>query len=338
MTTTTTTETKSIFTPAVVTGKLDKLEYLTQPNKNKGLVSLRKRAKAKFIQKNWLKSLIELDTPLKKKYIDTMKCASYIKQSGEKFTSRYCGNRWCLICNRIRTAKLINQYTKPLDKLEDKQFLTLTRPNVNAENLKTEINYLYKWWRAMLRVSVKEGRNMSGVRKLEITYSHNRNDYHPHLHIIVDKKENAEYILRSWLWENPTADPGAQDQQECYDYKELFKYVTKMTTPIKRGEETIEYFYPEAMDNIFQAIKGARIYQAFGNVLQEAETETELTEDLVIDEALTVEGKEGENLYKWNQNNWYNIKTDEPLTDFDPDRILHKYRKRIIKHKKRGIG
>jgi hypothetical protein len=111
-----------------------------------------------------------------------------------------------------------------------------------------------------------------------------------------------------------------------------------MTTPIKRGEETIEYFYPEAMDNIFQAIKGARIYQAFGNVLQEAEKETELTEDLVIDEALTVEGKEGENLYKWNQNNWYNIKTDEPLTDFDPDRILHKYRKRIIKHKKRGIG
>lgn len=331
VTTQQTTRAKNFVLPANVTGKLDKLEYLTQPAPNKGLQSLAKRAKCKFVQVEWLKALIDLDTPLQKKYIDTLKCSSSIKQKGEKFTSRYCGNRWCLICNRIRTAKLLNSYSEVLDNLKDKQFVTLTRPNVKAEHLKEELTYFYTWWRAMMRISVKEGKNLNGVRKLEITYNHTRKDYHPHFHLIVEGKEQASYILDKWLKANPTASPEAQDIRNCFDYKDLFKYVTKMTTKINVGGESFDYFFPEATDNIFQAIKGVRIYQPFGSVLQDRKVD-DLTENIEVDEALTIEGKEGDKVYKWVQNNWYDIATDEPLTDFLPDKELFKYRKRIVNH------
>lgn len=325
METTETTPGQTIFT----TYRLDKLEQLTQTNKINGLESLTKRAKAKFVQYEWIKSLVELDSPLKKKYIDTLKCSSYIKQTGDKFTSRYCGNRWCLICNRIRTAKLINLYSEPLDKLQDKQFLTLTRPNVPAEELKTEINWFYTWWRAMVRIAVKEGRNLSGVRKLEITYNAQRDDFHPHLHIVVESKQNAKYILDKWLKHNKTANPDAQDIRDCFDYKELFKYVTKMTTPLEKDGEYTDWFYPVPMDTIFQSIKGVRIYQPFGIMMKDKEDETEAPEDIETNQACTIEGAEGEAQYKWKEDNWYNIDTEEPLSKFEPDLDMYLDRKRI---------
>jgi hypothetical protein len=314
--------------------KLDKLQYLTQVNKDKGLTSLSKRARAKFVQFEWVKSLIELNSPLQKKYIDTLKCSCSIKQEGEKFTSRYCNHRWCLICNRIRTAKLINLYSEPLDKLIDKQFVTLTRPNVPAEELKTEINYFYTWWRAMLRIAVKNGLNLSGVRKLEITFNEDRNDYHPHLHIIIEGKAAAEYIVYKWLKQNPTANPGAQCIKECYDYKELFKYVTKMTTPLEDSEGNVqEWFYPGPTDTIFQAIKGVRIYQPFGIMMKDKEEEDTTAEDIEVNQACTVESAEGNNVYKWKSDNWYNVETNEPLSLFEPDMDMYIDRRRICRWK-----
>ena len=315
---------KSLFRPNGA-GKLDKLEHLTQAAPNKGLKSLNRRAKTKFLQAVWVKSLVDLGGPLSAQYLDTLKCSCSIKQKGEKFTSRYCGHRWCLICNRIRTAKLINAYEKPLDALTDKQFVTLTRPNVPGEKLKSEIDYFYKWWRSMLRVSVKEGLNLSGIRKLEITYNHKRNDYHPHFHLIVEGKEGAKYILDKWMQANQTASIDAQDIRDCFSYKDLFKYVTKLTTKIQRGPNEFDYFNPEAIDHIFQTIKGARIYQGFGSVKK-----VKVSEEIETEQALEIKGEEGENVFKWVYNTWLNVKTDEPLTTWEPDEEIKKYRKRII--------
>jgi hypothetical protein len=298
---------------------------LTQAAPNKGKKNLNRRAKTKFLQAVWVKSLVDLGGPLSAQYLDTLKCSCSIKQSGEKFTSRYCGHRWCLICNRIRTAKLINAYEKPLDALIDKQFVTLTRPNVPGEKLKSEIDYFYKWWRAMLRVSVKEGLNLSGIRKLEITYNHKRNDYHPHFHLIVEGKEGAKYILEKWMEANKTASIDAQDIRECFSYKDLFKYVTKLTTKIQRGPNEFDYFNPQAIDLIFQTIKGARIYQGFGTVKK-----VKVSEEIETEQALEIKGEEGENVFRWAYNTWLNVKTDEPLTDWEPDEEIKKYRKRII--------
>ena len=99
----------------------------------------KKRSRAKYGQEKYIKALISLDSELKEGYTNTLYCSSVIQQQGKKFTSSYCGYRWCKICNRIRTGKLINGYQAEIDNMQDKQFLTLTRRNVSAEDLRATI-------------------------------------------------------------------------------------------------------------------------------------------------------------------------------------------------------
>ena len=101
--------------------------------------TLNKRAKAKYSQEPLLNALIELNSPLKHQYINSLDCSTLLNAQGDKLTSRYCGNRFCKICNRIRTGKLINGYADQLLSLQDPQFLTLTIPNVPAEELKSKM-------------------------------------------------------------------------------------------------------------------------------------------------------------------------------------------------------
>src|SRR5699024_12465522 len=64
-------------------------------------------------------------------------------------------------------------------------FLTLTAPNVKADELDDEIKHYNKsFQRLMQRKEVKSA--VKGyVRKLEVTYNKERDDYHPHLHVIL---------------------------------------------------------------------------------------------------------------------------------------------------------
>lgn len=314
----------SIHTAAPV----HKLEQLTQTTPAKDYSPFTARARSKFIQENWLKALAKVDSPLKKNYTFALKCSSVIKQSGKKFTALYCGNRFCLICNRIRTAQLINGYEKPLEALNDKQFLTLTRPNVKASELKEEINTYYQIWRVIMRKAVKEGKHISGVRKLEITYNPTRDDYHPHFHIIVNTRENAEYLREKWLENSPQAVIEAQDITVCTGYKEIFKYVTKMTTKTSKAKTSKSAFYPLQTDWIFQCIKGARIFQPFGEVKK-----VEVSEDIETTQALVVESaEENTTVYTWEGDDWYKKIAGgwEPLSDFVPTKKQIQYRDRII--------
>ena len=91
-------------------------------------------------------------------------------------------------------------------------FLTLTAPNVSAEELNDEIkHYNHSFKKLMERKEVKA--IVKGyARKLEITYNEERDDYHPHFHVLiaVDKSyfnNNRLYISRDrWLelWQQGT--------------------------------------------------------------------------------------------------------------------------------------
>src|SRR5699024_11497002 len=64
-------------------------------------------------------------------------------------------------------------------------FLTLTAPNVPADELNDEIkHYNQSFQRLMQRKEVKQ--IVKGyARKLEITYNEERDDYHPHFHVLI---------------------------------------------------------------------------------------------------------------------------------------------------------
>ena len=91
---------------------IDTLVQLYTDPQTKPLQTLTRRAKAKFLSNAINFPLIDLKSPLKKSYWQTWHCTSVLLQEGQKITSQYCNNRWCIVCNRIRTAKMINKYQR----------------------------------------------------------------------------------------------------------------------------------------------------------------------------------------------------------------------------------
>lgn len=101
------------------------------------------------------------------------------------------------------------------DQQKDFIFLTLTTPNVSKEDLENEIKHYNQSFRRLSNRTKFKKVVKGYVRKLEITYNKNRDDYHPHFHILiaVNKsyfKDTKSYISQSeWLtlWRDVTVMP-----------------------------------------------------------------------------------------------------------------------------------
>jgi len=193
-----------------------------------------------------------------------------------------CKNRFCPICawKKARKDALALSVMMAYLKQEEKKefiFLTLTAPNVPADELEDEIkHYNQSFQRLMQRKEVRQA--VKGyARKLEITYNEERDDYHPHFHILitVDKSyfnNNRIYISRDrWLelWRQVTTNPTITqvDVRKVRSLKEnriyeIAKYSAKESDYLI-SQEVFEVFY--------RALKGKRLI-VFSGLFKEAMT------------------------------------------------------------------
>jgi len=275
--------------------------------------TLAKRAKAKYFTQAVTKKLAMLNSPLKRSYNNTyFGCSNLLLQTGDIITTKYCNNRWCLVCNRIRTAKLICGYKETLQALSDLQFVTLTIRNVKKEALKQTIEGMQHNFSDIIKTLNRKQqrlnnvkRTLKGLRKVEVTFNAIRNDYHPHLHVLISGLDNAIDIVTAWLKHYPTAEPYCQKIQKADDktFMELFKYYTKITTN--------KITYITALDTIFQAMRNKRVYQPFG-ILKN------VTEDIETLQAQITDLEAAEKIWMWESCDWIDHETGECLTDYEP--------------------
>jgi hypothetical protein len=284
--------------------------------------SLIRRARAKFFSYAVVFPLIALDSPLHKSYWNTYHCCETLAREGETVTGSYCKNRWCTVCNRIRTAVLINTYKPVLESWEDKWFVTLTIPNVPAEELKDALKGMQVEFSRIRKTLGKrnergKGEKFVGFRKLECTYNPNRNDYHPHYHVIVKGEQMARELLSEWLRRFPDADNKAQDIRPADDdsVMELFKYFTKLITKANRSKDGQVFIKP--LDVIFQAIRGKRTFQNFGFT---APKEVEKPDEKAMELADEIEEEVIREVYQWKQehHDWISRQTGKVLTGYVP--------------------
>lgn len=293
--------------------------------------ALLKRARAKYFTFGLMFNMINLDSELKESYWNTYYCASELVQEGNKITSKYCKNRWCLVCNRIRTAVNIKKYSEEIRSWGDERFfITLTIPNVKAEFLRGTIDDMLRNFYLIRRViQERRGLKFLGIRKLECTYNPERDDYHPHFHCIVKGKEVAEMLQVEWLKRYPEAEEFCQDvrQGDEGSMMELFKYFTKVISSRagknKGGNKvSIEFrrkIYVNALDNIFCSIRGRRTFQNFGfkaKNIDEEKIET-VEVDKICDKI---------QYYNWEKelHDWINVDTGELLTGYKPTEAMEK--------------
>jgi len=286
--------------------------------------TLARRAKAKYFTQAYTKQLAMLNSPLKKSYNNTyFGCANILFQEGKKVTSRYCNNRWCIVCNRIRTAKLIISYKDVLANLDDLQFVTLTIRNVKAELLHVTIAKMLKTFSMIIETlntrkkRAGEKERLRGLRKIECTFNNTELTFHPHLHVLVSGYKNAIDIKTEWL---------KHYKDEAFDYLqnikkadeksllELFKYYTKIAKN--------KSIYIEALDVIFRSMRNKRVYQAFG-IKKCVNEDVDAIQSQIIHDL-----EEAEKTWEWVESDWVD-KSGELLTNYKPSEKMNELVKNI---------
>lgn len=319
---------------------LDTLAQTRQGSSSAGFIVTKKeyekRASAKYRNNSFILKYVDLNTSLTQAYWNTYHCSENLEQIGQKVHSKYCKNKWCKVCARIYTAKAINQYLPVLSEMKEPYFVTLTIPNVKDFELldvrdkmlrfmRTVVNTkhrneLKRRWKVLtnglpiknndqVRKRFMKLNGFKGIRKFECTINPVLNNYHPHLHIVIDGLKAAEYLRTEWLNEFPTAKLKVQSAKgEIYlqdirpadtnNLKELFKYFSK---DIKNDR-----FVPE-MNHVVNLIsRGCRVLQPFGI---KAKIEENI-EDLEIQKVIDLENDVRSWFWNDKMNDWVTEKVD----------------------------
>lgn len=294
------------------------------------LKKLKKRAQSKYVTNVVAFPLAQLRSPLAKAYKLSTNCAGELTEVPGKYTSLYCGCRWCLVCSKIRTARLIVGYLPAIEAMKEKWFLTLSRPNVAGPQLAEEVQH-YLREAALIQRHLREKVDLeySSLRKLECTYNEKVNTYHPHFHFIFDSEIAAQAFLEKWLSRNPTAKRDKGNLLKKADNKsvvELFKYFTKVVSKSKskvNGVETSDYrIHLQALDTMFQAMHRVRTFQPCGVIKY-------ISEEVEPEQALE-SGRDQVNHWKWLGHDWVNVDTEAALTGFVPSENQRRIAQQIV--------
>lgn len=215
--------------------------------------------------------------------------------------ANFCGNRFCPVCtwNKAKRDAIMISVVMQAIQVEKNQefiFMTLTAPNVEASELKNEINRFNKAFHKLFkRRNVQKVVN-GYIRKLEVTYNQERfitkdmyrvmkgyfdrkglkvgdnnpnyNTYHPHFHVIlaVNKSyftDTKVYINRNeWLemWQDCMNDPGITQvdvRKVCSGEKGEMSAVLEVAKYSVKGSEI--YHSQSVFEVFYRALKGRQL-------------------------------------------------------------------------------
>ena len=205
-----------------------------------------------------------------------------------------------------------------VDQMVEPVMVVLHQESPEIGHLKECINEMYNDWRSILKVRTKNNQdNFNGICAIEITTNEDKNTYHPHYHIIIEKAQ-ANELVKLWVNKRPNKRkikahthkatglfyselPKKEDGK--INIKELFKYAMKMSVsssgktaknkPKKLAK--IEMIYEIAV-----ALQGIQQWRPFGN-FRNAPNNKEITK--IIADEMTV-----------NVTNWPHIELSEKWT------------------------
>ncbi|MEK4504377.1 protein rep [Bacillus sp. FSL R12-0069] len=189
------------------------------------------------------------------------------KEKMKRIKGNDCKNRFCPICAWRKACKDALKIATMMEaiKFEEKKeflFLTLTTPNIKGDVVKSEIDRFNKAFKKLFdRAKVKK--SIKGyIRKLEMTYNKERDDYNPHFHVLlcVNKSyftDTKSYISqKEWLlmW------------QEATDLPEITQVHIQKVELIREGNAVNEIAKYSAKD--YEMSVSREVFDVFYSVLK----------------------------------------------------------------------
>ena len=183
--------------------------------------------------------------------------------------SNFCKNRFCPLCAWRKAKKDSLKISILLKYIQEELgyefiFLTLTAPNVKGSDLSDEIKKYNENFKKLTKRKEVLKITKGYVRKLEVTYNQERNDYHPHFHVMIATNKSyfksRDYIKKKqWLelWKECMGDSSItqvdvrkMDTSDSNAIAEIAKY----------GAKDADYMVSqEVFDVFYKALKGKQI-------------------------------------------------------------------------------
>ena len=235
------------------------MDYTSQPEENQfDFPELRRKWQPKKIRSQKLSTIMD-EAGLTKHASAVRVCSDVLgftkpDAHGKRRLAvvEFCKVRLCPICNWRRTLKIGGQLSQVFDKGELSKkysalFLTLTVRNVPGSELRDTIKRLTHSFTKYRKLK-KIAKAVKGyARSLEITYTKERDDFHPHIHVLLLVSKfyfrGKDYIKQAdWLqmWRDTYNDQSITqvDIEKCYDrprkkISEVAKYAVKDTDYLK---------------------------------------------------------------------------------------------------------
>ncbi len=297
--------------------------------------TVKKKAKRKLMSQtmnlNLVKSADKFGSPdLKKAYRNAYYCQSKIFTVNGRIYSKFCKNRSCIVCTANRKADILNRYLPEINSWEEPYFLTLTVKSVPFYRLRATMDSMIKEFQAIVEIQRKKsgrktGIKLVGIRSLESNFNPRTKEYNPHFHIIVANREMAEILLNEWLKRgrkkkriNRKGQHMRKVDDTQHDLIEVVKYGSKIFTEqdiyakgknkkVLRGKHTI---YIAALNNIFHAMRGLRIFERFGFNLPPDSKHASAGSRVV--------SKYHEWIFHLKSADWLSVDTGNPLCNYIP--------------------
>lgn len=179
----------------------------------------------------------------------------------EKFAvrSNTCRDRWCPACGRARAA-VMQRNLEPLLAGRTIRMVTLTRKHTDRP-LKSQLTDLYECFTRLRRTHNWSNAVDAGVAFCEVKRNAERDEWHPHLHVLVVGRYVSQAILkRDWL--AITKDSHVVDVRIVRNQVDVCRYVTKYLTKPCNNDV---YRCAGSLREAIRALKGVRMATTFGD-------------------------------------------------------------------------
>jgi plasmid rolling circle replication initiator protein Rep len=254
------------------------------------------KAKRKIISQTMVLGLIKIAEEQKnpkmlKKYWNTYHCQNRLLLVEGRTYGEFCKNRICTLCNANRKADKINNYLPILNKWPEPYFVTLTARSIGLRILGQRIINIQRAFKIIISRSKTRyrrgiGIKLVGIKSIECNFNPIAKTYNPHLHLIVQDKETADYFVNEWLnlWTKKHAERWSQHKEKVFNNEkiliEVIKYGSKIFTEpdLKKKEAGVNTptIYLKALHNILDAMDGKRLFDRFGFNLPERNKTTSI--------------------------------------------------------------
>ncbi len=270
---------------------------------------------------NWVKTKLRTEavaqsldvhesTAMLGRHVRMMDCGASltfaVSTTGDKrlTAASFCRDRMCPGCQKRRSLVIFHQVKNICNSIQEDNptfkylLLTLTVPNVKADKLDSEIKHLSKSWYNLTRRKAFNKGVKGWFRALEVTYNGERDDFHPHLHVLLCVPSGyfkKHYISQAkWLdmWRQSTKYPHIT-QVDVRTIKpnpnrpesdsisaaaaEVGKYATKPSNYVAELPSGCFIAVDHVVRDLAKAIAGKRLI-AFGGIMKDYHSELRLAD------------------------------------------------------------